>query len=414
MGLNGLSEGLSVMVHFYVLSCILGMVKKRCLWPVRGICMGLTGLILLLIGAEMGWGMLFAAFVSVAVLAGATAAYDYSGMDRIYTIAVGTGIIMMSYMMFCVWNTGNTSYFRNLMVMVAFEMVLYFVVRIFVEMDRVVVWKKLIAVVVLYVLGIVSVQRQIISGAVILILFILIVDFIMKANRNNQEKETLNRQMIYYKSELQAVSAYDESIRGLKHDMKNHLNMLAGLINDGKTSEALDYISSLQEIVQGKAGYVRTGNYEIDSIINSKMKIMEQSGITCQHRIMVPKYLDVAAADLVAVLGNLLDNAIRGVQLLGNLSAINPAINIKIIYDRGRLCINVNNVCDDDGSDNFYSSCDDIALPRFLKTTKEDGKNHGIGLGNVILAVKKYDGVLEIRKAEGVFDVSVEMCNLLH
>ena len=56
-----------------------------------------------------------------------------------------------------------------------------------------------------------------------------------------------------------------------------------------------------------------------------------------------------------------------------------------------------------------YNSFSDITLPGFLNTTHEDYSNHGIGIGNVISVVKKYEGFMEINRSKGRFNTYIEL-----
>lgn len=72
------------------------------------------------------------------------------------------------------------------------------------------------------------------------------------------------QQAAHYKSQ---AKDWKQTAR-VRHDMKNHLLCLDGLLREGKTAQALCYMETLPHAVERLGEYVRTGNDFADVIMN--------------------------------------------------------------------------------------------------------------------------------------------------
>ena len=101
----------------------------------------------------------------------------------------------------------------------------------------------------------------------------------------------------------------------------------------------------------------------------------------------LPEHLPVADADLVALLGNGLDNAI---EVAGN--SADKTISLVCRADKGMLVLRlVNGLTGQERED--------------LATTKQDKQNHGLGLLQMRQIVQKYGGTLEAGPRDGRFEL---------
>ena len=103
----------------------------------------------------------------------------------------------------------------------------------------------------------------------------------------------------------------------------------------------------------------------------------EESGIDFSVRCNVTKELEVREIDLIALLGNLLENALHGCQESGKE---NKRIEIHIRLQSRRLIILCSNTCPDD-----------LELAGGLPAKKS------IGISSILSVCRKYDGNLDYR-----------------
>lgn len=176
----------------------------------------------------------------------------------------------------------------------------------------------------------------------------------------------------------------------LYHDLHNHMEILHGYLRQRKLEEAESYLEELRTPIKDIIQTVWTGDEAIDYLINSKLTVMKKEGMQVCANIEYPHNIKIKGADMTAVLGNLLDNAMEAVA---KCSREKRFVNLTIRRINQMLIIKVENSYEEtphrkDGQ---------------METTKEDKQHHGWGLKSAKAAVEQYDGTLEISFKENVF-----------
>ena len=170
----------------------------------------------------------------------------------------------------------------------------------------------------------------------------------------------------------------------LFHDFHNHIGVLQQLLSRQKTKEAAEYLNALQEPVREMAGNVWTGDETIDYLINSKANKAKSDGTDFRIQVEFPRRTNLKSADLCAILGNLLDNALEAARQVPEMEKRYIRLTIRRINQM--IVIKV---------ENSYASGHASPLMEkdgALKTTKEDNGLHGWGLKSAQTAAEKYDG----------------------
>ena len=192
-----------------------------------------------------------------------------------------------------------------------------------------------------------------------------------------RENEIYKQQTYAYQNQLEVIMESGNKVRALRHDMKNHILALQVLVQKNETEEMNQYLDSMKNFMTNPEEYVKTGNDTVDSLLNYKIQKANEVLNVVETKISIPQQLRLRSFDLNVLLGNLLDNAIDA-----SMQTEDKKLNITIKLDKGVLFLNICN------------SCQKIADGRsdFLRTTKKDKANHGIGLNNVRRIVEKYHG----------------------
>lgn len=177
----------------------------------------------------------------------------------------------------------------------------------------------------------------------------------------------------------------------LFHDFHNHIGVLRQLLSHQKTAEAIQYLDELQTPVQEITDTIWTGDETLDYLINSKAQAAQAGGIIYQVQVEFPRHTNLQSADLCAVLGNLLDNALEAVQQIPEKEERFIHLTIRRIHQM--LVIKVENSCqaapaEKDGT---------------LKTSKEENGLHGWGLKSAQTAAQKYEGTVQTFYKDGIF-----------
>ena len=243
-----------------------------------------------------------------------------------------------------------------------------------------------------------NVTETIISIVLLLVMNVLVFYFydeIMKSYESKIEKTLLKQQNDAYLKQLEIIKNSKENLKTFRHDLKNHALLLKHYIDNHDCESATEYLDNIFDYINYSKEYARSGNSEIDSIINYKLDLAEKQNIRSEVYLAIPDKLNINSFDLSIVIGNLLDNAIEAAA-----KAENKFIIISIELDRNVLYISISN-----SYDGILKFADNK-----LATTKNDDK-HGLGISSVEKAVEKYKGIMNIHHDGQVFFVDVLMYN---
>lgn len=194
---------------------------------------------------------------------------------------------------------------------------------------------------------------------------------------------------VYY----QGLQGQEDQVRRLRHDLRNHLTALQGLLARGQTKAADDYLKQLldSEALHGRRRLCE--NETADVVLSAKAQAMEQAGVTARFGVSLPKDLPLAPTDLCALLGNALDNALEAAR-----QTPEGWVSVRARADKGLLMLQVENSAP--------------GLPvrekngRFA-TTKADKSAHGFGLAGMEEIARRCGGTLEAKAEEGRFALTV-------
>ena len=221
----------------------------------------------------------------------------------------------------------------------------------------------------------------------------------MTKNASVQERNRL------YEQELELLSrqaeereAYDRQTRIIRHDIKNHMTGLLGMLQDSNIEQMEEYIRlMLQDTAEYRPQDVsRSGNAVVDVIVNYKCSQAHKDNIKFNANVFLPATLPFRAVHLAIVFGNLLDNALEACR---EMESVKRWINIEASYTKEVLMVSVCNSSQVRKRDRGGR----------YATTKSDHCFHGLGLYSVEQAVEPYCGQLEVEYRDGVFRAAVVM-----
>ena len=177
----------------------------------------------------------------------------------------------------------------------------------------------------------------------------------------------------------------------LFHDFHNHIGALRQLLSHGKPEESMRYLDDLQAPVREMAETTWTGDETVDYLINSKAHAAMADDIHFQAQVEFPRHTNLRSADLCAILGNLLDNALEAARQVPKKDGRFVRLTIRRIHQM--LVIKVENgfaapLVEKDGE---------------LKTSKEGNGLHGWGLKSARTAAEKYDGTVQTSQEGDTF-----------
>lgn len=217
--------------------------------------------------------------------------------------------------------------------------------------------------------------------------------------QERKEKEFLAaqiRQMQSAEGEGTDVQALYAELRTLRHDMKHHMQVMDGLLEQGQLEAARAYRQELRK--DDTLVYVNTcasGFAAVDALLLAKTAVCKRNAIGLEMKLCTLDKLPMSQPEFCAVLGNILDNAIEACCKIPVESGRRQIV-FSMQIARKMLHISCKNALDEPPRKQN---------DRFL--TDKPGEGHGYGIESIRSAVQKADGRVDFSCAEGFFFVSV-------
>ncbi|MCI8869152.1 MAG: sensor histidine kinase [Lawsonibacter sp.] len=169
-----------------------------------------------------------------------------------------------------------------------------------------------------------------------------------------------------------------EQTRAFRHDIKNHLSVLDGLLGGGELDQCRAYLRKLEAASEALSFPYQTGNPVVDILLGEKLGLAGE--IAAEVSLCLPRSWEIDDFDLCVIFANALDNAI---------AACRSAPGARFIRIAGKR------------QGDFYlltfeNACSGEPLPPA-----------GTGLSNIKSAAEKYRGAVLTEKTGQVFSLNV-------
>lgn len=214
------------------------------------------------------------------------------------------------------------------------------------------------------------------SGALLLSLIFLFSTF-----QHEIEKDGMlviaQEENAHHKTEKEYFDILEKQNQNLMlyaHDVRKHLNAIRELSQDPNVNE---YVTNLCGELTAYTQSCQSGNKLLDVMINRYVLDCELKEISFEYRVRECPLRCLEDLDLVAILGNLMDNAITAASE-SEKKWVSLTTSVRNTYN----VIVIKNSCD----------IPPRAQGEKLLSTKENPRFHGYGLKSVAKAVKKYYG----------------------
>ena len=180
-------------------------------------------------------------------------------------------------------------------------------------------------------------------------------------------------------------------MRQLRHDLRNHLSVLGGLMEQKRWAEACAYLDELgrQEGLQGPVRFCE--NEAANVVLAVKAAELEQAGVLADFKAQLPSSLPLSDTDLCALLGNALDNAREGAARCPD-----PWVRLRCRQDKGLFMLRVENPVSG-------------PVDPDLATTKADRAAHGFGIPGMREIAQRCGGTLQAGAGQGRFCLLVSL-----
>lgn len=199
----------------------------------------------------------------------------------------------------------------------------------------------------------------------------------IEADRESMRIKSENARLQTEKSYYTILEQQNQQLMVYAHDAKKHLMAISALNDDPQIGS---YISKLSDQLADYTHYSHSGNKLLDIMIHKYSVDCEIRGIHFEYDVKSCNLSRVSDLDLVAIIGNLMDNAIAAAEQ-SHTKSVSFATSWRNDYSIIIVC----------------NSCDipPKAVGENLVTSKPNQALHGFGLKSVKRTIKKYEGDFE-------------------
>ena len=176
------------------------------------------------------------------------------------------------------------------------------------------------------------------------------------------------------------------------HDLRKELRRL----KDKKTNLTDEDFCLLEESLNFYDSSIKTGNINIDALIQDKLIYCNSIGIEFTALVDGDAFKEIDSSDVYFLLVNIIDNAIEATENIEEKE--HRVISLTASKKQGVLFIEETNYFNGELSFNSDGS---------IKTTKANSKYHGYGTKSIAYIVKKYEGKVEYQVNNHIFKLKI-------
>lgn len=204
--------------------------------------------------------------------------------------------------------------------------------------------------------------------------------------RTESQREMAVKNVEYLQRQLVMAKENAAAAKAMRHDFRHHMQCVALLLKREKVQEAMYYIEEFINSLDTASQLDFCPHITVNAILNNFYNKAKKEGISISVTAGMPEHTTIVDMDLVAILSNLLENAVNGCVECGAHGEIKVNIRVK----KEKLVIVCSNPCKPD-----LVIEDDIIKPR------------GTGIESVLMAAGKYDGNICYQMEGGIVTVCV-------
>ena len=200
------------------------------------------------------------------------------------------------------------------------------------------------------------------------------------------EASLMEQNTKFLSEQIDRLMQSEENNRKLRHDMRHYVANTSELLRSGDVEGALRYLNDWDDELSEAAVNQYCCNRTINNILSAYERKTDASNVEYICKASAAAELPVKDVHLVAILANLLENALNSCKELEAFG--HPKIEIQILEKDSNLLIVCRNTCSDK-----LEIADDLPQKR------------GIGISSIISACGHYNGKVDYTVKDGVCSV---------
>lgn len=222
-------------------------------------------------------------------------------------------------------------------------------------------------------------------------LVILLEYYVFRENRLSREKETMEQLLQMADAQQRSSKEAIDIINVKCHDLKHQMKALTRMEGEKERSE---YIEEMRRAVSIYDATYHTGCEALDYVLREKNLLCDEYGVAFSCMADGTVINSLHAADIYALMGNALDNAL---ECVAQEKAGERIISLRINRHGQMVSIHLENTCSQP--------------PQFVDglpvTKKPDKHYHGFGVQSIRYITRKYQGEVLMRAQSGRFYLDI-------
>lgn len=197
--------------------------------------------------------------------------------------------------------------------------------------------------------------------------------------RNARQERVVEMQKLH----IEHLQEMMRVIRTQRHDFVNHLQSVYGLMQLGEVKEAQSLISDLYKDIKISGEVLRLAVPELTALLMVKTGVAASRNISINIEVLSDlSSLKVRPLDMVAILGNMLNNAIEAVE---DIDQPPGEVALRIFEDSRSIVFETHNP-------GYIPEAIQTKIFEPGFSTKAGGENQGLGLASIASLAQKYKG----------------------
>lgn len=198
--------------------------------------------------------------------------------------------------------------------------------------------------------------------------------------------ELIKQNAAYLQGQLKTAKENELTAKTIRHDFRHHNQNIESMLKKGEIQEALDYLKQYNDSLDAAKISEFCPNITVNAILNSFYTKAQKNGISVSAEADIKENTTISDMDFVAVLSNLLENAVNGCIECNAGGEIK--VNIRTVADK--TVIVCSNPCRED-----------ICIENNMI------KNRGIGIASILSSIRKYDGDIKYSYDNGILTACI-------
>lgn len=198
--------------------------------------------------------------------------------------------------------------------------------------------------------------------------------------------ELINQNVAYLEGQLKTAKQNELAAKTVRHDLRHHNQNIMSMLKNGEIQEAVKYLEEYNDSIKTQKMNEFCPHITVNAILNSFYNKAKDNGISVSVKADTQEDTSITDMDFVAVLSNLLENAVNGCIECKSDGEIK--VNIRSVADK--TVIVCSNPCKND-----------VLIENNMI------KNRGIGISSMLSAIRKYDGDIKYSTDNGILTVCI-------